>query len=125
MGAKENEKAIQRFFEGLMRQDMSVLDEVFAENAVEEYPQSGERIVGLANIKAVVENYPGLPKVEIGRILADGDLVTAASVLDYDGKIYHGISVFEFKDGKVARQTDYFAEPFPAPEWRAEWVEKI
>jgi len=42
-----------------------------------------------------------------------------------DGSIYQGVSIMELRDGKIVKETDYFAQPFPAPEWRAQWVERI
>ncbi len=35
------------------------------------------------------------------------------------------VCVFEFRDGKVARETQYYPQAFEAPEWRAQWVERI
>jgi hypothetical protein len=59
------------------------------------------------------------------RTLAGGDLAVLEIDLTYsDGSRYLGVSVVEFRDGKVARETDYFAQPFQAPQWRAQWVER-
>jgi len=44
---------------------------------------------------------------------------------DYDGRIYHVVMIVEFRDGKIVRETRYYADPFDAPEWRAQWVEPI
>ena len=90
-----------------------------------EYPQSGERMRGRANIRAVEQNYPELPKVTIRRKLVVGDLALVESDLDYQGKPYQEVSIFEFGDGKIVRLTQYFPEPFDAPESRARWVEKM
>jgi hypothetical protein len=105
--------------------DFDVMEEVFAEDAVVEYPQSGERIRGSANIRAVEESYPGLPKVTIRRKLVVGDLALVESDLDYQGKPYQEVSIFDFRDGKVVRLTLYFPEPFAPPESRARWVETM
>jgi hypothetical protein len=60
------------------------------------------------------------------RTLAGGDLAALEVELRYpDGSRYLGVSIVELRDGKVARETDYFAQPFQAPQWRAQWVERI
>jgi hypothetical protein len=107
------------------KQDWDVAIDFYAEDAVEEWPQSGERIRGRDNIMAINKNYPGFPKLTPRRTLAAGDIVVSEIVLDYDGQIYNGVSVFELKDDKIVKQTDYFAAPFDAPGWRAQWVEKM
>jgi ketosteroid isomerase-like protein len=97
------------------------------EDFVQEWPQSGERIVGRDNAIAINQNFPGgLPTMRFRRTLAGGDLVVLEVELTYaDGSRYLGVSVIELQDGKVARETDYFAQPFQAPQWRAQWVERM
>ena len=63
------------------------------------------------------------PEVELVR--PDGDLVVAEASLDYGGPAYKAVFIFEFRDGKIERETAYWSEPFPAPDWRAGWVEKM
>jgi hypothetical protein len=94
---------------------------------VQEWPQSGERIVGRDNAIAINQNFPGgLPTMRFRRTLAGGDLAVLELELTYaDGSRYLGVSVIELRDGKVAKETDYFAQPFQAPQWRAQWVERI
>jgi ketosteroid isomerase-like protein len=93
---------------------------------VQEWPQSGERIVGRDNAMAIERNFPGgLPTMRFRRTLAAGDLAVLEVELTYaDGGRYLGVSVLELRDGKVVKETDYYAQPFPAPEWRARWVER-
>jgi hypothetical protein len=94
---------------------------------VQEWPQSGERIVGRDNAVAINQNFPGgLPTMRFRRTLAGGDLAVLEVELTYaDGSRYLGVSVIELRDGKAVKETDYFAQPFPAPEWRAQWVERM
>jgi ketosteroid isomerase-like protein len=128
MGETENQAILDRLYDEVWigeTHDFDVMDEVFAEDAVVEYPQSGERMRGRANIRAVEQNYPALPKVTIRRRLVIGDLAVVESDLDYQGKPCQEVSIFEFRDGKIARLTQYFPEPFEAPESRARWVERI
>jgi ketosteroid isomerase-like protein len=93
---------------------------------VQEWPQSRERIVGRDNALAINRNFPGgAPKMSFSRGRTAGDLVVLETELVYaDGSAYLGVSIFEMRDGKVARETDYFSEPFPPPQWRAQWVER-
>jgi ketosteroid isomerase-like protein len=93
---------------------------------VQEWPQSGERIVGRDNALAIERNFPGgLPAMRFRRTLAAGDLAVLEVELTYaDGGRYLGVSVIELRDGKVVKETDYYAQPFPAPAWRAQWVER-
>ena len=128
MGQTENQVILDQLYERVWigeTHDFDVMDEVFADNAVVDYPQSGERFRGRANIRAVEENYPALPKVTIRRKLVVGDLAVVESDLDYQGKPYQEVSIFEFRDGKVVRLTQYFPEPFEAPASRAQWVERM
>ena len=94
---------------------------------VQEWPQSGERIRGAANALAINRNFPGgMPTIRSRRLVADGELVVSEAELTYaDGSRYLGVSVMEFGDGLISKETDYFAEPFVAPQWRAQWVERM
>jgi ketosteroid isomerase-like protein len=97
------------------------------EDFVQEWPQSGERIVGRNNAIAINRNFPGgLPTMKFRRTLANGELAVLEVDLTYaDGSRYMGVSVIEIRDGRVVKETDYFAQPFVAPQWRAQWVEKM
>jgi hypothetical protein len=105
--------------------------EMSAEDIVQEWPQSGERIRGRDNIRAVNENYPTAtgsnPKMSLRRILEPGEAWVIETVIDYgDGTPVSAVAILETgEDGKVIRETDYFANPFPAPEWRKKWVERM
>jgi hypothetical protein len=105
--------------------DWSRAAELMHDDFVQEWPQSGERIVGKENALAINRNFPGgVPKMTFRRVQTADDLVVLQVELTYaDGSVYQAVSVMEMRDGMVARETDYFAEPFPAPQWRAQWVE--
>jgi hypothetical protein len=92
---------------------------------VMEMPQSGERIVGRENMRKMQENYPGPPNIALRRVVGSGDVWVIEMRSDYDGRIYHAVGVVEFRDGKILRETRYYADPFDAPQWRAEWVESM
>jgi hypothetical protein len=105
--------------------------EMAADNIVQDWPQSGERIRGRENVAAVNRNYPAstgtTPKMELRRILKPGEAWVIEGTIDYgDGIPVSAISIIETgADGKVIRQTDYFANPFEAPAWRKKWVERM
>jgi ketosteroid isomerase-like protein len=90
-----------------------------------EMPQSGERIRGRENMRAMQEKYPGPPSIELRRVVGAGDVWAVEMRSDYDGRVYHVVMIVEFRDGKIVRETRYYADPFDAPEWRADWVETM
>jgi hypothetical protein len=106
-------------------------EEMVADDYIQDWPQSGERIRGRENAAAVNKNYPtgagtGQPKLTLRRVLAPGEAWVIESTIDYgDGVPVSMVSILETRDGKVAHQTDYFASPFEAPEWRRQWVERM
>jgi ketosteroid isomerase-like protein len=121
---QQNRQVVERLIQCLNDQRVEVMDEVFHEDAVMDWPQSGERIVGGDNRRGVYGSFPRLPSVTPRRLLAAGDLVVAEATLDYGGPRYNSVFIFEFRDGRIARETAYWAEPFEAPGWRADWVER-
>jgi ketosteroid isomerase-like protein len=101
------------------------MDEVFHDDGVMEWPASRERINGAENRRAVYASMPVLPEVTKRRVFGSGDLWVAEATLSYDGHPYAAVLIFEFRDGKIAKETGYWAEPFEAPAWRAAWVERV
>jgi ketosteroid isomerase-like protein len=98
---------------------------IYLEDAVLDYPQSGERTRGRSNIQAQRESQPSNKRFTVRRIVGGGDLWVTEYVLTYDGKPSYTVSIMEFRGLKVARETQYFADPFPAPAFRAQWVERM
>jgi ketosteroid isomerase-like protein len=98
---------------------------IYHEDAVLDYPQSGERTRGRKNIQAQRSSQPNKKRFTIRRILGSGDLWVTEYVLTYDGKPSYTVSIMEFQGDKVARETQYFADPFPAPASRANLVERM
>jgi len=122
---EDTRRIVERYWQALRDGDMEAAFDVYQDDAIQEWPQSGERVVGKANILAITENYPGLPRATIRRIIGSGDLVISEVTLDYGGDRYEAVTILEMRNGKVARETDYFAAPFEAPQWRAQWVETM
>jgi len=90
-----------------------------------EYPQSSERIRGRRNIQNQRASRPSKKRFAVRRIIGSGDLWITEFILTYDGKPSYTVSIVEFEGDKVARETQYFADPFVAPAWRARWVERM
>jgi hypothetical protein len=91
----------------------------------DEFPQSGERISGKHNIYERRAHYPAKVTFKILRVLGEGNVWVTELLVTYDGRPVNGVNIMEFKDGKVARETIYFADPFEPPEWRSQWVKRI
>ena len=98
---------------------------IYHEDAVLDYPQSGERTRGRRNIQAQRSSQPNKKRFTIRRIIGSGDFWVTEYVLTYDGKPSYTVSIMEFRGDKVARETQYFADPFEAPASRANLVERM
>jgi hypothetical protein len=98
---------------------------IYHEDAVLDYPQSGERTRGRRNIQGQRSSQPNKKRFTVRRIIGGGDLWVTELILTYDGKPSYTVSIMEFTGNKVARETQYFADPFVAPAFRAPWVERM
>jgi SnoaL-like domain len=99
--------------------------QIYCEDAVLEYPQSGERIRGRRKIQASRAAQPNRKRFTVRRIIGAGDLWVTEYVLTYDDRPSYTVSIMEFLDGKVARETQYFGDPFEPGPSRAQWVERM
>jgi ketosteroid isomerase-like protein len=126
MSEARNRAAIEALVMAINGRDLAALDKVFTEDVVLEWPQSGERIRGGRNRREVYSRFPALPRVTPRRVSGSGDVWVLEATLDYgDGEPYQCVFVFEMRGGLIARETGYWSKPFPAPEWRAPWVERL
>jgi len=105
--------------------DFEMEHSIYHEDAILEYPQSAERIRGRNNIQTTRTLQPNRKRFTTQRILGSGDLWITEYILAYDGNPSYTVSIMEFRDGKVARETQYFADPFESAAWRAPWVERM
>jgi ketosteroid isomerase-like protein len=105
--------------------DFETEHRIYLEDAVLEYPQSGERTRGRSNIQNQRASQPSKKRFSIRRIVGTGALWVTEFTLTYDGKPSYTVSIMEFSGDKVARETQYFADPFVAPAFRAQWVERM
>ena len=105
--------------------DVDTEHAIYAADAVLDYPQSGERFRGRARIQAQRGGHPAERHFTILRIRGAGDLWVSECVITYDSVPTYSVSVMEFTGDLVTHETQYFADPFQAPPWRAELSEPI
>ena len=105
--------------------DFETEHRIYLDDAVLEYPQSGERTRGRSNIQNQRASQPNKKRFSIRRIVGSGNMWVTEFILMYDNKPSYTVSIMEFKGDKVARETQYFADPFAAPAFRAQWVERM
>lgn len=143
MTDSEFRRVMQVMSEIISGQTWDRLPEILHDDAVFEYPQSGERFRGIANIRAQFENYPDLdpggsqlaevigedayaltPAYTVIRVEGSGAQGTAVIRVRYpDDTWWWAVNLFELRDGRIARSRSYFAPDFEAPEWRAPYRE--
>lgn len=117
--------ALERHWSASDASDFEIEHEIYHDDAVLEYPQSGERIRGRTNIRQSRVLQPNKKRFTVRRVLGSGDLWVTEFVLAYDGIPSYAVSIMEFRDGRVAHETQYFADRFdPAPS-RAHLVERM
>ena len=105
--------------------DIDAEHAIYAADAILDYPQSGERFRGRSSIQAQRGGHPAERHFTILRIQGGGDLWVSECVISYDGVPTYSVSIMEFADDRVRHETQYFADPFQAPSWRAGLAEPI
>jgi hypothetical protein len=123
MEDREMRAALDRHWAASDANDFEGEHQIYRENAVLEYPQSGERIRGRRKIQSSRAAQPNRKRFTVRRIIGAGDLWVTEYVLTYDGRPSYTVSIMEFLGGKVARETQYFGDPFEPGPSRAQWVE--
>jgi hypothetical protein len=117
--------ALQKHWAASDANEFATEHEIYRDDAVLEYPQSGERIRGRHNIQASREAQPNAKRFTVRRIQGGGDLWISELILTYDAEPFYVVSIMEFDGGKVVRETQYFGDPFEPGPSRAQWVERI
>lgn len=125
MNDNDVQVALRRHWAASDANDFATEHEIYSADAVLDYPQSGERIRGRANIQASRTAQPDAKRFTVRRMLGDGDLWISELVLTYDDKPYYVVSIMEFDGSKVVHETQYFGDPFEPGPSRAQWVEQI
>ncbi len=145
MAPPSNEQLVNRYIEAIVAQNDAVLGHLRHLEFTTDWPQSGERVRGHANDRAILDNWPGgrpaghvsrvvgaedrwvvTPSFTAQRVVGSGDFWWMAGTVEYaDGSTWFDVVLLELRDSKVLRETWYFAPPSDAPVWRAQWVERI
>jgi SnoaL-like protein len=143
-----NRQIIERFVRAMSEDDFDTQDSLIHDDYVLDYPQSGERIRGRANRRAVLEHYPGraesgirpsvdriigmddkfvreaYPAWNVIHLVGSGDDYQLTGTIAYDdGTTWHFVALLTLRAGKIWREVDYFGEPFEAPAWRSPYVD--
>lgn len=106
--------------------DLDAEHDIYDDDAICDYPQSGERIVGRVNLQARRSHHPDKPSgFDVRRIQGKGTLWVTEYIISYKGRATWTVSIMEFRNTRVVHETQYFPEPFEAPKWRSQWVEQI
>jgi ketosteroid isomerase-like protein len=125
MDEEQIREELDRHWQASAAGDADAEHAIYAEDAVCDYPQSGEWILGRKNLQALRSHHPGKPSgFHVRRMLGRGDLWITEYTITYQGRAAFTVSIMEFRDGKVVHETQYFADPFEAPAWRRQWVQQ-
>src|SRR6201998_1898583 len=126
-GARDQEirAALDQHWAASDASDFETEHRIYQEDAVLEYPQSGERTCGRANIQITHSIHPNQKRFNVRRIFGAGDLWITEFILSYDGKPSYTVSIMEFRGDEVEHETQYFADPFEASPTRAQYVERM
>jgi hypothetical protein len=116
-------KLLERHWEYAGR-DEAISHEVYHDDAILEFPQSGERFLGKASFQAFRQAYPATVRLKVRRITGAGDLWVAENLISYDGGDWmFTVNILQFRGAKVSKEYIYVMDGFEAPEWRAPWAD--
>jgi len=127
MEEEQIREALNAHWQASASGDVNAEHDIYNEDAICDYPQSGERIFGRNNLQALRSHHPGKPSgFNVRRMIGNGNLWITEYTINYLGKKAYTVSIMEFdKYAKVVHETQYFADPFNAPAWRSQWVQLI
>ena len=125
MGDDDVRAALRLHWEASDANEFATEHQIYRTDAVLDYPQSGERIRGRANIQASREAQPNAKRFTVRRVLGGGDLWISELIMTYDGQPSYVVSIMEFEGGEVVHETQYFSDPFEPGPSRAQWVERM
>jgi hypothetical protein len=126
MNGETTAAVVRRFWALMDAAEFAGAAELLADDYVCDWPQSRERIRGRASFVAVNVHYPGRWHIAVRRLVASGHEAASEVIMtNQDGATARAVSFFTVHDGRIERETDYWPEPYAAPEWRAQWVETL
>src|ERR1700755_1336748 len=125
MGESLIREALDRHWAASDASEFEAEHDIYRDDAVLDYPQSGERIRGRRNIQESRTVQPNTKHFTVRRRIGGGDLWCTEFVLSYDGVPSYVVSIMEFRDGLVAHETQYFADRFEPGPSRAHLVARV
>jgi hypothetical protein len=126
MQEEQIREALNVHWQASAARDTNAEHDIYDDNVICDYPQSGERILGRKNLQALRSHHPGKPSgFEVKRIVGNENLWITEYTITYQGRSAFTVSIMEFRGGKVVHETQYFADAFEAPAWRSQWVQRI
>jgi hypothetical protein len=117
--------AVEEHWRASEQGDLDAEHAIYAADATLDYPQSGERFRGRATISAQRGGHAADRHFTVARIVGRDRLWVSECIITYDGAPTHSVSIMEFVDDHVVHETQYFADPFPAPATRAALADPI
>jgi hypothetical protein len=116
--------ALDKHWQASATGDTITEHDIYEDDAICDYPQSGERILGRKNLQALRSHHPGKPSgFKIRRLVGNGTLWVTEYTIDYQSGLAYTVSIMEFRNAKVVHETQYFTDSFEAPAWRSQWVQ--
>ncbi len=125
MAGSANEAQVERLIACINDRKIEVMDELFHDDATMDWPQSRERVRGAENRRAIYGSFPQLPTITPHRLTSAAISSSPKPRSTTPDPKYETVFIFEFRDGKIAKETAYWSEAFEPPEWRAKWVESF
>jgi ketosteroid isomerase-like protein len=113
---QEIRAALNHHWEATVALEIDRAHDIYHDDVIVEFPQSGERISGKHDIYELRAHYPSKLDFKILRIRGEGNLWITEKLATYDGRPVNTVTIMEFRDGKVSHETHYFADPFEPPE---------
>jgi len=117
--------ALERHWAASDAGDFEAEHDIYREDAVLDYPQSGERIRGRRNIQESRTVQPNKKRFKVRRMIGSGDLWVTEFILTYDGVPSYTVSIMQFRDGQVVHEAQYFADRFDPSPSRSHLVERM
>ena len=119
-------EVLNRHWQASAAGDLNAEHDIYDDDVICDYPQSGERILGRNNLQALRGHHPGKPSgFNVKRMQGRDDLWITEYGITYQGRVAYTVSIMEFRGNKVVHETQYFADPFEAPAWRRQWVQQV
>jgi len=122
-----SKQIIENFWANMATNDFYTSAQLLHDDFILEWPQSGERIRGRDNFAAINTNFPAEGKWQftINHIVAEGELIVTDVTVTDGKRIDRALTFSTIRDGKIWKQVEFWPEPFEAPVWRAQWIEKM